>query len=113
MRKKLFTVPIILNFITSLGASIVVFGALMKITHRSYADTFLTIGLVTESIIFCIYAFIPPKEEPNLQSLVEGLPKRVAGVQGTDINAEEMIKFNQHLTEANILFEKIKSTLRG
>jgi gliding motility-associated protein GldL len=45
------------NFIYSIGAAVVIYGALLKITHRSNADLFLTIGLVTEVIIFTLTAF--------------------------------------------------------
>jgi gliding motility-associated protein GldL len=113
MRTKFLTFPKVLNFLVSIGASIVVFGALMKITHRNNADTFLTIGLVTESIIFLIYAFIPPKEEPSINELMESMPKLVASSTSTQQNTDEIEKFNQHLSEANKLFEKLKMTLKG
>lgn len=41
----------------SLGAAVVILGALFKITHRPGADTWLTVGLVTEAIIFVLFAF--------------------------------------------------------
>lgn len=55
--KKLF------NMAYGLGASIVIIGALFKITHYEIAgiggNVLLTIGLVTEAIIFAISAFEP------------------------------------------------------
>ncbi|MGB3342876.1 MAG: gliding motility protein GldL [Aequorivita sp.] len=55
--KKLFTMAY------GLGASIVIIGALFKITHYEIAgiggNILLTIGLVTEAIIFAISAFEP------------------------------------------------------
>jgi len=41
------------------GASIVILGALFKITHIKGADLFLFVGLITESIIFFFSAFEP------------------------------------------------------
>lgn len=50
-----------------LGASIVIVGALFKITHYEIAgiggNVLLTIGLVTEAIIFAISAFEPVEDE--------------------------------------------------
>lgn len=50
-----------------LGASIVIIGALFKITHYEIAgiggNVLLTIGLVTEAIIFAISAFEPVEED--------------------------------------------------
>ena len=45
-KEKLF------NFCYCIGASIVIIGAWQKIEHREYADVFLTIGLVTEAVMF-------------------------------------------------------------
>ncbi len=51
----------ITNMVYGLGASIVLIGALMKITHQDFgpitANLMLTIGLVTEAIIFAYSAF--------------------------------------------------------
>ena len=48
-----------------IGASIVLIGALFKIIHLPYANELLTIGLVTEAIIFFLSAFEPPHIEPD------------------------------------------------
>ncbi len=46
-----------------LGASIVIIGALFKIMHWQFADTFLILGMTTEAIIFAISAFEPIHQE--------------------------------------------------
>jgi len=54
------------NFIAKLyglGASVVIIGALFKIQHWPMAGTMLTIGLLTESVIFFFSAFEPLHEE--------------------------------------------------
>lgn len=117
MFTKLFTLEKVLNFVTSIGAAIVVLGALMKITHRENADTFLTIGLVTEAIIFVIYAFIPPKYDINdgMKSLKEIMPKRTEVNEGCVINIEtnqQIEKFNKNLADLNLTLEKIKSIFK-
>jgi gliding motility-associated protein GldL len=57
-----------MNMAYGLGASVVILGALFKITHFEIAgiingSQLLTIGLVTEAIIFGISAFEKPEEE--------------------------------------------------
>src|SRR5664279_4468221 len=54
------------NFIAKLyglGASVVIIGALFKIQHWAFAGTMLTIGLLTEAVIFFFSAFEPLHEE--------------------------------------------------
>ena len=46
-----------------LGASVVIIGALFKIQHWPYAGLMLTIGLLTEAVIFFFSAFEPLHEE--------------------------------------------------
>jgi hypothetical protein len=50
----------IINFVISLGAAVVIIGALAKIIHLSWANYALVVGLLTEALIFVIYAFLPP-----------------------------------------------------
>ena len=45
------------------GASVVIVGALFKIQHWNGAGLMLTIGLLTEAVIFFFSAFEPPHEE--------------------------------------------------
>ena len=54
------------NFIAKLyglGASVVIIGALFKIQHWPMAGLMLSIGLITESVIFFFSAFEPLHEE--------------------------------------------------
>lgn len=48
-----------------IGASLVILGALFKIQHWPFAGIMLTVGLVTEAIIFFFSAFEPLHEEPD------------------------------------------------
>lgn len=58
-----------MNFVYSIGAAIVILGAWLKITHISFGpvngNVALTVGLVTEALIFVVFAFDPPKSEEN------------------------------------------------
>lgn len=51
------------NFIIGAGASVVMVGALFKITHKPGADIMLTVGLLTEGFIFLLLGVIPPHKD--------------------------------------------------
>ena len=51
----------LVNIFVCTGASVVIFGAMAKILHLSWADWALKIGLTTEAVIFLIYAILPPE----------------------------------------------------
>ncbi len=53
----------IMGMIYGLGASVVIVGALFKITHWPGADFMLIVGLLTEAFIFAISAFEPPHQD--------------------------------------------------
>ncbi len=56
------------NFMSKLygiGASVVIIGALFKITHIKGADIMLGVGLITEAVIFFFSAFEKPHVEPD------------------------------------------------
>jgi len=48
----------LVDVLVSAGAAVVIFAAWAKLTHQSYADTMLTIGMWTETGIFMVYAII-------------------------------------------------------
>lgn len=57
MKKKFFIPEKYLELIFGLGASVVIIGALLKITHKDFVfsgNTWLTAGLITEAVIFMI-----------------------------------------------------------
>ena len=59
-----------LNFVYSMGAAIVILGAFFKMTHTTFGglinpNWILGAGLITEAIIFTLYAFNPPKSEES------------------------------------------------
>jgi hypothetical protein len=69
----------LINTIYSFGAAVVIFGAWGKIEHKDFGSTALTIGLLTETCIFCIYGFmewqdrreVEPRQSPETNGVVE------------------------------------------
>lgn len=74
----------LIDVLVSAGAAVIIFAAWAKLTHQSYADMMLTIGMWTETAIFLVYAgieWVKPKhheeddqpddiiENPSLQSM--------------------------------------------
>jgi gliding motility-associated protein GldL len=88
----------LVNVIVCMGAAIVIFGAWQKITHQPLADFFLTAGLITEAVIFVVYAFLPPPGS-EMHAIAEALPK-LAG-NGNSSNPA-LAKMDKMLQEADI-----------
>ncbi|MDL2227765.1 gliding motility protein GldL [Bacteroidales bacterium OttesenSCG-928-K03] len=56
------------NFMAKLygwGAALVILGALFKLVHWNGANIMLSVGMITEAVIFFFSAFEPPHTEPN------------------------------------------------
>ena len=87
----------IVNIVVCMGAAIVIFGAWQKITHQPLADFFLTAGLITEAIIFVVYAFLPPPGS-EMHAIAEALPKLAGGSSGNPA----LDKMDKMLQEADI-----------
>lgn len=51
------------NFLIGAAASVVMVGALFKITHKAGADLMLTVGLLTEGFIFLFLGILPPHKD--------------------------------------------------
>ncbi|HLY69432.1 MAG TPA: gliding motility protein GldL [Puia sp.] len=85
----------LVNVIVCMGAAIVIFGAWEKITHQKLANFFLTAGLITEALIFTVYAFLPPPGS-EMHAIAEALPK-LAGTGNPALD-----KFDKMLQEAEI-----------
>jgi hypothetical protein len=82
-----------------MGAAVVIFGAWQKITHQALADFFLTAGLITEAVIFVVYAFLPPPGS-EMHAIAEALPKLAGGAGSSGNPAVE--KMDQMFQEADI-----------
>ena len=98
------------------GAAIVIVGALFKIQHWEGAGLMLTVGLLTEAVIFFFSAFEPPHEEvdwslvyPELAGMHEPGADRKKKKVGDPV-AQELDKL---LSEAKIGPELIQSLGTG
>lgn len=70
------------NLIIGLGASLVLIGALFKIQSWPNASLYLTVGLVTEAILFAFLGIIGPDKDYYWEKLYPGLDN-----YGSDISA--------------------------
>ncbi len=61
------------NMLFGVGAAVVIVGAWAKILHLSIANTMLTVGLLTEAIIFTISGIIPPEPDYYWEKFYPGL----------------------------------------
>lgn len=127
MFKKVFsTKDSTLNFVYSFGASIVILGALFKLNHWHIGfltgTWVLAAGLITEAIIFLIFAFDVPKEESSyawenvypelLDADAPSKPRKVAAVDSTELDATLSEKLDKMLEDAKLdvsLFERLKA----
>lgn len=115
-----------LNFVYSVGASIVILGALFKLNHWHIGPltgtVVLAIGLITEAIIFLIFAFDTPKEESSyawenvypelLDANAPSKPRKVASLENSDLDVTLSEKLDKMLADAKLdvsLFERLKS----
>lgn len=88
------------NFAYSIGAAIVIWGALFKILHLPGGNTLLSIGMGTEVLMFILSAFDRPAKEydwaevfPQLRKNDEDNEEEAAGIESeptaeTDLDAE-------------------------
>lgn len=90
-----------------LGAAVVIIGALMKIIHKDLGplsgNTLLTIGLVTEALIFALSAFDTPDEEYKWEKVYPGLIGDESVVQSNqDVKAPADLqkKYNEQISKA-------------
>lgn len=101
----------------SFGASLVIWGALRKITHASDAETWLWIGLTTEAAIFALYGvlyLIFPAVKENYareETVVEALTP-----QGRVLGQMDKALLEADITPANLNrlsegFKKLNTTI--
>lgn len=123
------TFRIVLNSIYSIGASVVVLGALFKIQHWNGAGIMLTAGLITEAVIFFIYAFEPSdeperKESNNSESLAVRATTRIMPgfnlhgsfsekSEGYSTDLGTLVEFDKMLQDSNITPELLQKLGEG
>ena len=120
----------ILNMVYSLGAAVVIIGALFKINHLSIGplsgSVVLAIGLVIEAFIFVVFAFDPPAGEYDWEKaypeLTDGKPverkQKPTETQQLVKEAEVSLssKLDQMLSQAKLdvnLLEKLRGGIEN
>lgn len=102
----------LIDVAVSAGAAVIIFAAWAKLTHQSYADMMLTIGMWTETGIFLIYAiveWVKPKhheedDEPADSIANPSLESMDKMLQNADITPTNLKKLGDG-------FQKLQSTV--
>ncbi len=106
-----------MNYFYSIGASVVLLGALFKLEHWPYGGTMLMFGMSCEALIFFLSAFEPPVEIPDWAKVYPQLK------DGYEIEDEDFyptkkmqpVTFDNMLEKADIssdLMAKVKKGLQ-
>ena len=102
MKKKFFIPEKYLELVFGLGASVVIIGALLKITHKDFifsGNTWLTAGLITEAVIFMIaglrgYAVTSDDDEGDItpNAAISDVSKEVDALKEAFVGATKQIQ---------------------
>lgn len=122
MATKASKKDVILNMVYSLGAAVVIIGALCKINHYSPlgidGSIILAIGLVVEALIFVVFAFDKPtgdyEWEKAYPELADGTPvaRKAAKVVEESDNVSLSQKLDKMLADAKLdasLMERLRA----
>ena len=100
MKKKFFIPEKYLELVFGLGASVVIIGALLKITHKDFifsGNTWLTAGLITEAVIFMIaglrgYAVTDDDGDLTPETAISDVSKEVDALKEAFTGATKQIE---------------------
>lgn len=73
------------NIAYSIGAAIVILGALFKILHLRGGDILLSVGMGTEVLMFILTAFDRPPRETSIEEIIPYLSGGISPVNGDNI----------------------------
>jgi len=91
----------LVDVLVSAGAAVVIFAAWAKLTHKSFADTMLTIGMWTETAIFMVYAIIEwVKPKPHEEAQV--IPQKAVPLGNPALDSMERMMKDAEITPANM-----------
>lgn len=114
MAAKKRTFLTLIDVLVSAGASVIIFAAWAKITHQSYADKMLTIGMWTETAIFLIYAIIEwvkPKQHEEDMPAVALEPAGNPALKSMDKMLQEADITPTNLKKLGDSFSKLGTTV--
>ena len=104
----------LIDVLVSAGAAVIIFAAWAKLTHQSYADVLLTVGMWTETAIFLVYAIIewvkPKHHEEDDQ------PGDVVNVGNPSLDSLDKMMSQADITPTNLKklsegFQKLQTTV--
>lgn len=103
----------------SVGAAVVIVGALFKILHWPFANTLLIVGMFTEAAIFLIYAVIDDGSHPitptsttlDSTQLVNALNAVKASIENTNASLGAISAQTDGLKNLNAKFESVGKTI--
>ncbi len=98
------------NLIIGVGASLVMIGALFKIESLPNASLFLTIGLVTEALLFLMLGLLPPDKDyyweklyPGIEDYHADVPAILPGVGAVDSKNKAAVRpLNGEVVESQL-----------
>jgi hypothetical protein len=98
----------IINTAYSFGAAVVVFGAWAKIEHKEYSDDALTVGLLVETGIFCIYGLLEWRRQPaGVPEAHAGQPQMDPMMGGTGAGGPEVGELTETMKQTNRILNKV------
>ncbi len=104
-----------MNFLYSIGASVVLLGALFKLQHWPYANVILPIGMLTEVVIFFFSAFEPSVEIPDWSKVYPQL-REIDPLEEEELSyipAPSAVSLESILEKADISPELIAKVKKG
>ncbi len=108
-----------MGVIYGIGASIVLVGALFKLTHWPGANAMLTVGLLTEAVIFFLSAFEPPHVEPDWSLVYPEFKEAYHGIASNEksnlrtSNNSSSQQYGDVLANANISADALEKLGQG
>ncbi len=115
MAQKKRTFLTLIDVLVSAGAAVIIFAAWAKLTHKSYADTMLTVGMWTETAIFLVYAIIewvkPKSHEEDSMSIVAAEEPKNSALQSMDKMLMEADITPTNLKRLGDNFQKLGTTV--
>lgn len=116
MAAKKRTFLTLIDVLVSAGAAVIIFAAWAKITHQSYANTMLTIGMWTETAIFLVYAIIEwvkPKSHDEDVVVAVVAPAVNPALKSLDKMMQEADITPTNLKKLGEGFQKLGTTVTG
>lgn len=106
----------VIDVLVSAGAAVIIFAAWAKLTHQSYADVLLTVGMWTETAIFLVYAgieWVKPKKHDGDEEPVLALAGGNPALQSMDKMLQEADITPTSLKRLGEGFNKLGTTVNG